>query len=35
MRSTADVLIVGKSDFVMTYDYSEINGRPVTPPPSR
>ena len=32
MRSTADVLIVGKSDFAMTYDYLEINGHPVVSP---
>ena len=29
MKSTADVLIVGTSSFLMTYRYSEINGKPV------
>lgn len=29
MRSTADVLIVGASDFSMTYRYVEINGAPI------
>jgi hypothetical protein len=29
MRSTADVLIVGPSSFVMTYRYTEINGMKV------
>ena len=29
MRSTADVLIVGASDFSMTYQYTNINGSPV------
>jgi hypothetical protein len=29
MRSTANVLIVGPSSFEMTYQYTEINGRPV------
>jgi hypothetical protein len=27
MRSSADVLIGGKSTFVMTYDYTSVNGR--------
>jgi hypothetical protein len=30
MRSTADVLVVGASNFSMTYRYTEINGAPVT-----
>ncbi len=30
MRSTADVLVVGASNFAMTYRYTEINGAPVT-----
>jgi hypothetical protein len=29
MRSTADVLVVGASNFSMTYRYTEINGAPV------
>jgi hypothetical protein len=29
MRSTADVLVVGASNFSMTYRYTEINGVPV------
>jgi hypothetical protein len=29
MKSTADVLIAGTSTFAMTYEYVEINGRPV------
>lgn len=29
MRSVADVLIVGASNFVMTYDYEDINGHKV------
>lgn len=29
MQSTADVLIVGSSNFSMTYRYTEINGHPV------
>jgi len=29
MQSTADVLISGESTFSMTYEYAEINGRPV------
>ena len=29
MHSTADVLIVGASDFSMTYRYTQINGSPV------
>ena len=29
MRSTADVLVVGASNFAMTYRYTEINGSPV------
>ena len=29
MRSTADVLVVGASNFAMTYHYTEINGVPV------
>jgi len=29
MESTADVLVVGQSTFVMSYQYSDINGRPV------
>lgn len=32
MRSTADVLVVGKSTFDMTYDYLEINGKQVGEP---
>jgi hypothetical protein len=33
MQSTADVLIVGSSQFAMTYRYTEINGHPVDAPP--
>jgi hypothetical protein len=29
MSSTADVRIVGASSFVMTYDYTMINGQPI------
>jgi len=35
MHSNADVLIVGASFFDMTYQYSEINGRMVTPRQAR
>jgi len=30
MKSTADVLIVGKSEFSMDYKYAEINGKPIS-----
>jgi hypothetical protein len=33
MQSTADVLIVGASNFSMTYTYLEINGHAVSPEP--
>jgi hypothetical protein len=29
MSSTADVRIAGASSFVMTYDYTMINGQPI------
>jgi hypothetical protein len=34
MQSIADVLIVGASNFSMTYKYLEINGRTVAPEPA-
>lgn len=33
MRSIANVLVVGRSTFAMTWDYVSINGVPVTPTP--